>query len=101
MARGERTEHHPNRKVGREPINFAAAMGGKSYNDENPPKVKKVKLTEVDEDGKKIGRFKKEKPYKKPMSKQEEKDSWSDKEYQKNTGNRRLPDHQAVPPRKD
>jgi hypothetical protein len=98
MARGERSENHPSRKVGREPINFAVAMGGKSYNDEKPSKVKKVKMTEVDENGKKVGPFNKVKSYKKPMGKQEEKDSWSNKEYEQNTGKRRLPDRQAVPP---
>jgi len=100
MARGEDTGRHPNRQVGREPINFAVAMGGKSYNDEKLPKVKKLKITEIDENGKKIGLFNKVKSYKKPMSKQEEKDSWSNKEYEQKTGKRRLPDHQAVPPSK-
>lgn len=65
MARGERTEHHPRRKVGR----------------------KSIKMTEVDNGGE---------DYVRPMSKRQEKDSWSDEEFTQRTGRRIIPSTNAI-----
>ena len=65
MARGERTEHHPRRKVGR----------------------KSIKLTEVDNGGE---------DYERPVSKRQQKDSWTDEEFQQNTGRRIIPSTHAL-----
>jgi len=65
MARGERTEHHPRRKVGR----------------------KSIKLTEIDNGGG---------DYERPMSKRQQKDSWTDEEFKQKTGRRILPSTNAM-----